>query len=362
MSQSNQPPAIESTLPSAPFPYSKLRSKELHTLLIRGECVHKDVLDSVINTNQPKRRSPLRWVFGVQAFLELAWPYLHAKTARKLHVAWLQSCERGLVLWEAQIAEILRGGAKAEQTVNGWLSHLCKDAAPSMVVWLPANDGHEDIVFPPNEHNSTSQEFDNLLVTDHAVYVIEVKSWHEINANGGRVLGDGKELGSPIAQSKKKVEHLRKILGPDTPIKAIGVLPNLKDECIPFALDARIVSSLGQLSLMLRGEHQKAKGRPKLDVQGIRACILSTMDTTEKAKINHMRWLAEAHPSEDAERVRDLDDRMVRIKAEMDEPFAFERQGYNSIGVLVASVAIPAAVYFLGKYADSPVVKAIFGS
>lgn len=360
MSHSNQPAAREPTLPRAPFPYSKLRSEARHTSFLRDACFFKEVLDEEVKNDQPKRVSPLRWLFGVQAVLELSWPYLHAKAAHKLHKAWLHSSEAGLIRWKAEIAEILRGGAKAEHTVNEWLVHLCKDAAPSMECWHPSLDGHDEIVFPPSEHNGTSQELDNLLVTDHAVYVIEVKSWHEINANGGRVLADGKELGSPVRQSKKKVEHLRKILGAGTPIKAIGVLPNLKDESIPFALDASIVTSLGQLSLVLRTEHQQSTGRAKLDVQAIRRLILSKMDTTGKAKIEHMRWLAEAHPSEDALRVRDLDDRMTRLKGEMAEPFTFERQSHSTVGV-VASLLIPAAIYFFGKYKDSPTVASLFG-
>jgi hypothetical protein len=209
-----------------------------------------------------------------------------------------------------------------------------------MQSWMPAWSGIKSIVLPPSEINDTSQEIDNLLVTQHGIYVIEVKGWRKIGADGLGEAKTGESLGSPVAQCSKKVEHIKSIVGYGVPVRVLAVLPYAKESDAAFELDSRIVFSADQLGIVLRTAHQQMvkTGAHRLDVAALSQKIMSRLDTRDDAKVRHMLWLSEHHPSPDTLRVKEIVAMDAALRSEMSAPFTFEDRPRRPFGVVLATL------------------------
>lgn len=251
------------------------------------------------------------WPLGGAFLIELFWPLLSRRAEQKLESFWRRHARSQVGQWDSKIDVILNAGTGAENTVQSWIDRLCDKSKNHMLTWTPQRKGINDIVFPPSATHDTSQEFDHLLVTPHAVYIVETKGWADVQEDGSRQTRDGTPLRSPIEQSRSKRDRLRSILGSDVPVYVLAALPRLDEDDVPFGLDSRFVTTAGEMALVLRQNHQRHHRQKDISINTVSAMLLEAMDTQDRAKVRHMRWLAENHPNEEAYLVREYDDKII---------------------------------------------------
>lgn len=305
----------------------------------------KDI-QHVVNTNQPSwGRYFWLWPLGVATIIELLWPLLSRKTERRLEAFWRSHTQSKIEAWDRKIDIILSAGSGAEDAVQEWIERWADRSKSHMPIWTPQIMGIKDVVFPPNSTHHSSQEFDHLVVTPHAVYIIETKGWADVQENGTRQAKDGTPLRSPIEQSRGKRDRLKSILGGDVPVYILAALPYLDASDVPFGLDARFVTSAGELGLVFRQGHQRQKRGPEMSVNAISATLLEHMDTEDRAKVRHMRWLAMNRPNHEARAVHNLDDDIQDAKKELSQAIEPSPKTWR-LPYLIGSMVVAAASWF----------------
>lgn len=327
----------------APLFCGAMKSAAKYKDFAGGALVPRSEIDAVIaHDNIRWRRRWYLYPLGYGLLVELFWPVLRRMAARSLFAAWEAHAKAWLSRWWSEIEAITGRGAGAEAVVQSWLDTLCKERAQGhMQSWMPSWIGIKSIVLPPTDLNDSSQEIDNLLVTEHGIYVIEVKGWRSIGEDGKGKTASGESLGSPVAQCSKKVEHIKAIVGIGVPVSALAVLPFARESDAAFGLDSRIVFSSDQLAIILRTAHKRMlrTGVRRVDVEGASRAIMARMDTQDGAKVRHMLWLAEHHPSPDALRVQELLAKDAALRGDLSDPLVFEEKRRRPLGLFVAVFA-----------------------
>jgi hypothetical protein len=328
--------------PSAPIFCGAMASAAHYRALAGISVVPRMQIEEAIAQDRIRwRRRWYLYPFGYGLVVEMFWTQIRRIAARNLFWAWEAHARTWLSRWGAEIETITSRGAAAEAVVHTWIDTICRVKAQGhMQSWMPAWSGIKSIVLPPSEINDTSQEIDNLLVTQHGIYVIEVKGWRKIGADGLGEAKTGESLGSPVAQCSKKVEHIKSIVGYGVPVRVLAVLPYAKESDAAFELDSRIVFSADQLGIVLRTAHQQMvkTGAHRLDVAALSQKIMSRLDTRDDAKVRHMLWLSEHHPSPDTLRVKEIVAMDSALRSEMSAPFTFEDRPRRPFGVVLATL------------------------
>ncbi|WP_234265194.1 nuclease-related domain-containing protein [Hydrogenophaga sp. NFH-34] len=298
-------------------PWIYFNTAQFHSELLKGDAKRRKEIAENIQAIKPYRKNPIWWISGKQAFIEIAAKKLAPRTATDIYNHWYKKNERYILSSKGAIENILQEGSQAEEKANEMIAAVRKQAAGHLKTWTPSDDGLKAIVFPPNEHNSSSQELDQLLVTEAGIYVIEVKGWRKINDDGTGNTRDGKVLGSPIDQCRKKVEAIKKIVGENVRVRPLVILPNLEDTNIPFGLDTRVVTSLAEINMFFRQELRASERGFKYSISNLAPPILRYLDHREDAKMHHMLWLHEHHPNEGTTKIHGLVDERNTLESEL---------------------------------------------
>lgn len=211
-----------------------------------------------------------------------------------------QNTERGI--------QILKQGSNAEEIAECGIKDLILKAPDFRIMLFEANGNVWDgIVLPADkEKGLPSQEFDLLMVCVAGVFIIEVKSWSNINPDGSHFSPDGKLLKPAHLQSTGKIKRLRDILGDETPVYGLVYLPRLAPHDAPAALHPSYVCDVSQLILAIRDKMRHLKNAQIIDVGGVYQRIKRHLDNGGEAKLRHMIWLADNHPSEDTVELKRL--------------------------------------------------------
>jgi hypothetical protein len=303
-------------------------------------------IQHVVNANQISwGRYFWLWPLGVATIIELLWPLLSRKTEQRLDAAWRSHSQSKIEICDGKIDVILSAGSGAEDVVQGWIDRWINRSRSHMLIWTPQIRGINNVIFPPNSTHNSSQELDHLMVTPHAVYIIETKGWADVQENGTRQAKDGTPLRSPIEQSLGKRDRLKSILGGDVPVYIFAALPHLEAKDVPFGLDARFLVSENELGLVLRQNHQRQKRGSELNVNAISATLLEYMDTEDRAKVRHMRWLALNRPNQEACAVLNLDDEINEAKKELGQTIEHSPKTWR-LSYLITSMAVAVASWF----------------
>jgi hypothetical protein len=302
-----------------------------------------DEVKSAIETDKLSwRKRWWLWPFGYGALVEWYYPALRTNAAARLHENWVAYGKNRIFLWERLRDKMLAEGRDAELTVQNWIDNICGEKASGhMACTTPKWRGIEDIVFPPTAQYDVSQEIDNLIITDHGVYVVEVKNWKRVDERGHGRSESGEDLGSPIEQSRHKAQRIRKILadlpGLAVPVHTIGVLPRLQTQDLAFTVDARIIGTQAELSTMLRGAHQRNRGREAIDVELVAQTLEQHMDLGDGAKIRHLRWLGGKFESPSVMRILDLHDAAAAMREQIEQKVTVEPRRRRPAKVFLAT-------------------------
>lgn len=215
---------------------------------------------------------------------------------------------------ESRISEIVKQGGEAEDKGMEMVKAIAS-ASPELSINLfePENE-FGGVVLPPNKlERLPSHEFDILMVCKAGVFVIEVKGWRDVNEDGSHVAPDGSLLKPAHKQSQPKVERLRNLLGRDIPVHSLVLLPNMDPLKAPAGLHPAYVCDVSQMQLAIRDKFKMLNGKP-FEVERTYETILAALSPMVRAKIEHMRWLAETHPSQNTLDVKRLDDEFGEIR------------------------------------------------
>lgn len=249
-----------------------------------------------------------------------------------------------------EIYQLLEQGGKAEDRAGILIEQVRQAAASTHPTWRPVDDGIACTVMQPSEHSDASHEFDDLLLTQAGLYVVEVKGWRDIEADGGHKAPDGSILQPAHRQSNSKVERLRKLLGNGVPVHSLVLQPNLSPAAMPLDLDARYIVGSADLSLMLR-QHlgkRKRENLPLLDIDDIRQTLLAHIDRRANAKVHHMLWLAERFPDDRPLKVRELYGQLMALEAL--PPLLLPPVDQRPLGVVLATALPLAAAMLLWRW------------
>lgn len=348
--------ALARAMPPQPLPPPvAAHSLPLHALsgtrkLLREikEHHHTDAKDITerLARSRPSPWSPLRWLLGGQVIVEGLFPRLHEALVQTVQAARKEALARQMHGISDEIDQILEQGGKAEDRAGTLIEEVRKAAASTHPTWRPFDDGIACTVMPPDEHSDASHEFDDLLLTPAGLYVIEVKGWRDIEADGGHKAPAGTRLKPAHRQSKSKVERLRRLLGENVPVHSLVLLPNLSPAATPLDLDARYIVGSADLSLTLR-QHlgtRKRANHPLLDITPIRETLLVHIDRRVDAKVHHMIWLAERFPSDGPLKVRKLYGQLKALESQ--PPLLVPPVDQRPLGLVLAT-AIPLAAVML---------------
>ncbi|MFA7523660.1 MAG: nuclease-related domain-containing protein [Halothiobacillaceae bacterium] len=211
---------------------------------------------------------------------------------------------------------IIKQGSQAEETAEAAVREL-KEKAPDFRIMLFETNGTvwDAIVLPGDaQRDLASQEFDLLMVCAAGVFVIEVKSWTNINPDGSHYAPDGSLLKPAHLQSTGKVKRLKEIVGDGVPVHSLVYLPRLDPYSAPAALPPSYVCDVPQLMLAIRDKMRHLRDRQAIDIHGAFETIQRHLDRSGQAKLTHMLWLAQNHPSPDTLEIERLYNENVSLQ------------------------------------------------